>query len=92
MEKKIGAQPGNKNNVKAKIWSDALRRHITQNPKDLVLAAQALLDKAKEGDVAALKELGDRLEGKSMQAVTLSGDSENPLITLLQINSVSTKG
>lgn len=32
--------------------------------------ADALIAKGKEGDVAALKEIGDRLDGKAVQAIT----------------------
>lgn len=70
----MAAPQGNKNATKNKVWSDALRKYITQNPTSLEKAAEALLAKAKEGDVAAIKELGDRLEGKSHQSVDVSGD------------------
>lgn len=70
----MAAPQGNDNAKKAKVWSDALRKYITQNPKDLEAAAKALIAKAKDGDVSAIKELGDRLEGKAMQSVEMSGD------------------
>lgn len=31
---------------------------------------QALIDKAKAGDIAAIKELHDRVHGKALQAIT----------------------
>lgn len=74
VESIMAAPQGNNNAAKNQYWSDALRKHITQNPKDLAFAAQALFDKAKEGDVNAIKEIGDRLEGKPKQAVDLSGE------------------
>jgi hypothetical protein len=40
--------------------------------------ANALLDKALEGDVAAIKEVMDRVEGKVPQP--MSGDPDNPLV------------
>ena len=86
--KKAGAPLGNTNNVKAKIWSDALRKHITQNPKDLAESAKALFNKAKEGDVAAMKEIGDRLEGKPTQQVDVGGQEGNPLITELIVKVI----
>lgn len=70
----MAAPEGNNNATKNQYWSDALRKHVTQNPKDLAQAAQALFDKAKEGDVMAMKEIGDRLEGKPKQQVEMSGD------------------
>ncbi len=37
--------------------------------KALRLLARRLIDRAVEGDVAAMREVGDRLDGKSTQAV-----------------------
>ena len=46
--------------------------------------ANALLDKAAEGDMTALKELGDRLEGKPAQAIV--GDaSADPIQTAVRV-------
>jgi len=36
--------------------------------------AEALIDKALTGDVAALRELGDRLDGKAVQEIEASED------------------
>lgn len=76
----MGAPVGNDNAKKNKIWSEALRKHITQNPKDLAAAALALITKAKDGDIAAIKELGDRLEGKAVQQVVGAGDDGEHLL------------
>jgi hypothetical protein len=76
-----GGQPGNTNATKNKVWIEALNRSIAQDDgKRLRAAAEKLLDLAVEGNVPALKELGDRLDGKPAQAVTLSGDPENPVM------------
>lgn len=48
--------------------------------------AEALLAKAEEGDLAAIKELGDRLDGKPAQ--TIQGDEENPLKLIQRIERV----
>jgi hypothetical protein len=82
----MAAPIGNNNATKNKYWSDALRKHITQNPQDLAAAAKAIFDKAKEGDVNAIREIGDRLEGKPAQ--TISGDPENPLSVISRIERV----
>ena len=75
-----GGQPGNTNATKNKVWIAALNRAVAQDDgKKLRAAAEKLIDLAVEGDVAALRELGDRLDGKAAQSVTLSGDPENPL-------------
>lgn len=77
-------EPGQSGNPKGtapkKIWIAALNRAIAQDDgKQLRAAAEKLLALAAEGDVPAIKELGDRLDGKAAQSVTLSGDPENPL-------------
>lgn len=81
-----GAPQGNQNgkgNVKAKIWSDAIRKAVMERekgkPERIIRLAHALLDKAESGDVTALKEFGDRIEGKVPQATELSGKDGQPI-------------
>lgn len=55
-----------------KPFRDALRLAITSaedNPRHLRKLAEKLFDKALEGDVQAIKEIADRLDGKVPQAV-----------------------
>lgn len=68
VESKGGAPIGNKNATKNKVWSDAVRKAVVQN-QNLDKLAAALLEKALSGDITALKELGDRLEGKPTQQI-----------------------
>lgn len=42
--------------------------------------AAALVNKALDGDVPAIKEIADRVDGKVAQQQILSGDAENPLV------------
>lgn len=63
-----GAPKGNQNAVKGKMWSDALRKEIIQG-EHLPSLVRALILKAIDGDMAALKEIGDRLEGRPIQSV-----------------------
>ena len=73
-----GGQPGNKNATKNKPWSDAINRALLANDGQKLRAlADKLIDKALEGDVQALKEIGDRVEGKPAQV--LATDPDNPL-------------
>ena len=75
-----GGQPGNQNAAKSKPFWHAIDRAIAQEDgKRLRDAAEKLLDKAAAGEEWAIKELGDRLDGKAAQAVQLSGDADAPL-------------
>lgn len=55
-----------------KPFRDALRIAIADaddNPRKLRKIAEKLYDKAAEGDVAAIKEIADRLDGKVPQGI-----------------------
>ncbi len=71
--KRPGAPKGNTNARKGKSWHDAIRKHAIQNGT-LDKAAKTLCALAEQGDMAALKELGDRLDGKSVQAISNDDD------------------
>lgn len=62
----MGAPKGNQNAKRAKVWSDAVRKAIVQGKK-LEPLAEKLIDEALSGNMVAMKEIGDRLEGKPMQ-------------------------
>ena len=76
-----GAPEGNTNsNKNNRLWADTIRRALIQSDGERIRAlAEALINKASEGDVSALKEIGDRIDGKSAQALTLGGDQDNPI-------------
>lgn len=80
-EKGNRANPGGR--PKTKPWSDALRIAANcedDNDKDktkLRRIAEKTVEMAMGGDIAAIKEIGDRLEGKPAQ--TIAGDEDNPL-------------
>jgi len=85
-----GAPKGNTNsNADNRLWANTIRRAVTQSDGErLRRIAEALLDKAAEGDIQAIKELGDRLDGKAPQFVEqkteLKGDmniSNRPQLT-----------
>ena len=79
-----GAPFGNTNAIKNKLWSDTLRRAIAQDSGDRVRqAAERLLDEAAKGEPWAIKELADRLDGKSVQSNTLESNGENQLTEII---------
>ena len=65
-----------------KPWADAVRIVMnevdpeTQRPR-LLLLAERLLTEALAGEMAAIKEIGDRMDGKPGKAVI--GDSDQPI-------------
>lgn len=61
-------------------WRDALNRVIAQDEdgKKLRAAAEWLLSAAASGDIGAIRELADRLDGKPHQ--TLSGPEDRDLV------------
>jgi hypothetical protein len=84
----MAAPKGNTNANKAKIWSDAVRKAILMNGR-LDLLANSLINKALEGDIPALKEIGDRLEGKPAQVQIVQGDEDGGAVkTHIQITFV----
>lgn len=65
---------GNKNSGRRqeKPFADALRMEIAaagDDHKALRMVARQLLDKAQEGDLAAIRELADRTDGKPRQQI-----------------------
>lgn len=73
-----GAPLGNENSKKDnRLWRNTIQRAIAQgDPDRLRRIAEALLDKAADGDMAAIKELGDRLDGKTAQQIIVNGDED----------------
>jgi hypothetical protein len=94
----MAAPQGNKNAAKAKVWEGALRAALAQfEDKDkkiepgqaLRKIAEKVVVRAIEGDKDAIKEIGDRLDGKAAQAVTIAGDSEgDPIKTEMTVKLV----
>lgn len=87
MTGKVGAPEGNTNSSRDnRLWRNTIIRAIHQgDPERLRRIAEALLNKAAEGDVSALRELGDRLDGKATQQVQLTGEGGAPLVTRIEI-------
>lgn len=70
-----GAPIGNKNASKGnRLFADTLRRVLlADDSTKLRSLAEKLVDRALEGDVSALKEVADRMDGKSKQQTEISG-------------------
>lgn len=54
--------------------------------------ALALVQSAKEGDTPAIKEIGDRLDGKVAQGIIGGDEDDNPIaVQLIQLRAVLPK-
>ena len=74
-DKNAGSKDGINNKHKNKPWRDALDRAIKQSDgKALRKAAESLLSEAAAGNVQAIKELGDRVDGKVIQGIDANVD------------------
>ena len=89
-----GAPEGNTNSSKSnRLWGETIRRAVLQSDGARLRAiAEKLLDKAADGDIQAMKEIGDRLDGKSAQALTIAGEDGGPIqLAAVEWNIVKTK-
>jgi hypothetical protein len=81
-----GAPVGNQNAARAKVWRAAIMRALERRkPADERIAAidelaEKLLELVSAGDLGALKEFGDRLDGKPAQAIV--GDDDAPPVRI----------
>lgn len=71
---------------KDKLIRDALMLAVNrvqegdpQGRKKLAIAAAAVVEKAVEGDLAAFKEIADRIDGKAPQSVDVTTRHEQPI-------------
>lgn len=81
-EKAAEANIGNTHSSKInRLMNETLKRILIQN--DGLRArniAEALVTKAEDGDVPAIKEVFDRTDGKVVQENKISGDPDAPII------------
>ena len=87
----MAAAQGNQYAARSKQWLMAIERALEKRSKGqsrveaLDALAEKLLSLADAGEIGALKELGDRLDGKAAQSLTVGGDADNPLLTELHV-------
>lgn len=83
---KRGGQIGNTNAANAKMWTAAIQRALDKRSEGLLEGKKAidelaenLLELCDNKELGALKEFGDRMEGKPAQSVLLGNDPDNPI-------------
>jgi len=77
----MGGTIGNKNAVKEnRLFSNALRRRYVQNPEKMAAIIDKLCAKAEEtGELSHIREIMDRVDGRSIQATELTGADGGPI-------------
>ena len=80
----MAAAIGNQYAAKAKQWQMAIERALdkrgaSDRREALDVLAERLLEQCEAGEGLALKELGDRLDGKPAQAIVSGGDGADPI-------------
>ena len=80
----MGAPTGNKNSSRSnRAFGKIVKKlGIQEDAKRLHRVAEALYRKAEDGDISAIKELGDRVDGKASQEIT--GDSDAPITIVVK--------
>ena len=86
MKKKsnIGNTYSNKEN---RMPTERLRMELTQNPEKIKKIVVALLDKAITGDMSAIKEVFDRVDGKVVNQVNAEISDNRPIYVVTGIDN-----
>lgn len=80
----MGAPVGNTNSsAENRLWANTIRRAAAQDPEKLRRIAERLLADAEAGDIQAIKEMGDRLDGKATQAISGPDGGAIPMQTIV---------
>lgn len=83
------------NKGKDKPWADALRvavnRDDPEGKKYLARIAEQCVSAAASGDIQAIKEIGDRLDGRAHQTIEASGEIEHRYVARVPGKAASTE-
>lgn len=84
----MGAPLKNTNKADNKRWKMAIESALALKGTDkwqaLTAIAAKLIERAEEGDMSALKELGDRIDGKASQQVAITDSEGGPLQVVIK--------
>lgn len=97
-----GAPVGNKNAIKSKPWSDALRKAALRLSEQagsdgkllrkLDAAATKCVDMAVDGDMGAISELANRLDGKCVQPIAGEDGPMKMVVEIVNVGADSNPG
>jgi len=68
-------------------WSHRFRMEVSQSPEKLKKIVVALIDKAITGDMSAIKEVFDRLDGKVVNQVNAEITDNRPIYVVTGIDN-----
>jgi hypothetical protein len=85
----MGAPVGNANASKSRLFYDALRKNLVQNPERVQTVVENLISAAEANEMWAIRELIDRVDGKAIQANTLENADGSPLLSGIQVTFVA---
>ena len=88
----MAGKPGRAGPKSDKLWSDAVRLAALREARDddgqttrrINIIADNLVKAAIAGDIMAIKEVGDRIDGKARQQIDGPGDGGEHLITVIE--------
>jgi len=86
MKKKsnIGNTYSNKEN---RMPTERLRMELSQNPEKMKKIVVALVDKAIDGDLSAIKEVFDRVDGKVVNQINAEISDNRPIYVVTGIDN-----
>lgn len=90
MKKKVisKANMGNLNSSKGRrLPTERLTMEVQQNPEKLKKMVVKLLDKAIDGDMSAIKEVFDRLDGKVVNQISAEVSDNRPIYVVTGIDN-----
>ncbi len=81
----MAAPQGNNNFGKARVWTQAInnvleRKHPDGRMAALESLAEKLIAGVESGDLAAIKEFGDRMEGKPGQSLDIKAEVKQAMV------------
>ena len=91
----MGAPIGNQNAKRGAEWRQAIKRALAHRSgktyrEGLDDVAQKFVEAAAAGEAWAMKEIGDRIDGKPAQSIDMGGELNIPLSG--KVTFVSSKG
>ena len=81
----MAAAPGNQYAAKTRLWTQAInnvldRKHPEGRMAAMEALAERLINLVEQGDMAAIREFGDRQEGKPGQSLDIKAEVKQAMV------------